>query len=79
MSASTTGLTLNGNRSSLEPHRLNKLAFSHENFDTIVESTDSTRSVGKPELLDDASSACTSDTGNDGLLKKVQVSFAKLF
>jgi hypothetical protein len=77
MSASTTGLTLNGKRSSLKPHRLNKLVFSHDNFDIIVESTDSTRSGDEPELRDDASGARTSNTGTDGLLKKCSSQFCQ--
>jgi hypothetical protein len=33
-----SGLILNGKRLSFKPHRLNKLVFSHDNFDLIVES-----------------------------------------
>jgi hypothetical protein len=70
MSASTTRLALNGKRSSLKPH-LNKLVYSHDNFDVTVESKNSTRSGDEPELRDDASGASTGHTGADGLCKQM--------
>jgi hypothetical protein len=45
--------------------------FSHDKFDIIVESTDSTRSGDEPELRDDASGARSGDSGTDELLKKM--------
>jgi hypothetical protein len=80
MSVSTTGLILNGKRLSLKPHRLNKLVFSHDNFDTIVESTDSTRSGDEPELRDDMLLALAlAVLALMDFCKYVQVIFAKLF
>lgn len=35
---STAGLVMNGKRSSLNPDKLNKIVFIHDNFDMIVES-----------------------------------------
>jgi hypothetical protein len=71
VSAPTTGLILNSERVSLKPHRLNKLVFSHDDFDTVVESTDSTRSGDEPESRDDVllALALYSSSGTDGLLQ----------
>jgi hypothetical protein len=80
MSVSTTGLLLNGKRLPLKTHRLNKLVFSHDNFDTIFESTDSTRSGDEPELRDDMLLALTLAVLElIEFCKYLQVILAKLF
>jgi hypothetical protein len=81
MSVSTTGLILNSKRLSLKPQRLNKLVFSHDNFDIVVESTDnSTRSGDEPELRDDVLLALAlAVLALMDFCKYVQVMLSKLF
>jgi hypothetical protein len=80
VSAPTTGLKLNSECVSLKPHRLNKLVFSHDNFDTVVESTDSTRSGDEPESRDDVLLALAlAVLVLTDFCKYVQVIFANLY
>jgi hypothetical protein len=80
MSVCITGLRFNGKRLSFKPRRLKKLVFSHDNFDMIVESTDSTLSGDEPELRGDMLLALAlAGLALMEFCKYVQVIFAKLF
>jgi hypothetical protein len=81
LSAPTTGLILNSERVSLKPHRLNKLVFSHDNFDSLQLLSRLTR-LGQVMNLNHEMMCFwrrTSSSGTDGLCKYVQVIFAKLY
>jgi hypothetical protein len=60
---------------------VNKLVFSHNNFDTVVESTDSTRSGDETESRDDKQllALALAVLALMDFCKYVQVIFAKLF